>query len=116
METKNATLRIPCTGGTKHFPIYDRNGVRVCLGDTIRAQVCVGPYGQTRVIEGIVDQAHWQYCSFCINGKSVSTTIDFELDRLVCHRVHNDFEHGHETWAEVIKKGCVDSRFKIKGT
>lgn len=92
--------RIPCTGGNDRFPVVDRNGVRICVGDTLRVKHCVGPYGQTRTSEMTVTEAHWQYCQHGV----AATRFDFQTNTLRCASVHNDFEHGHETWAEIIKR------------
>lgn len=103
--------RIPCTGGAGRWPIFDRHGVRIHLGDRLRAQVCIGPYGQTEIIEIEVTEVHWQYCQSPSGTKSrdgrfhsASTEYDFKEHVLRCYRKHEDVEHGHEQWAEIIQK------------
>jgi hypothetical protein len=96
--------RVPVTGGAEHWPIVDRFGQRLYVGDRVRAQCCVGPYGQTCVIEATVTEAHWPLCQLnppahprCV----IDTTFDHAHQILRCARTHRDVEHGHDTWAEV---------------
>lgn len=94
----------PVTGGREHFPMLDRHGRQIEVGDRLRAQVCIGPYGQTKVVEVVVTEAHWPYCAIYGTGpkECISTTFDFDQRVLRCATRHVDFEHGHETWAEVL--------------
>ena len=36
-------------------------------------------------------------------GVSVRADYDFKTDKLWCRHTHHDFEHGHETWAEIME-------------
>jgi hypothetical protein len=94
--------RVAVTGGANRYPIFDRFGARLHVGDRLRAQCCVGRYGQTRIIETTVTDAHWDYCQMNTQGCVISAEFDFAADVLRCRHVHRDYEHGHETWAEVI--------------
>jgi len=97
----------PCTGGAKKFPIFDCKGERICVGDTVRAEGLVGSHGQTRTFEMVIPSGHWDQCSISSPDDSrlhINTEYDRKSNRLVCNHVHDDFEHGHHTWAEVIKK------------
>jgi hypothetical protein len=89
------------TGGTGHWPVLDRHGRPLRVGDRLLAQVCVGPYGQTERIEATVQDAHWQYCQMVVNGRVIGTEFDRAAQVLRCARTWNDYEHGHQTWAEV---------------
>lgn len=98
----------PVTGGGSRFPVLDRHGVQIKVGDQLRAQVCVGRYGQTRIIETTVTEDHWPLCSLYVaggpyGGYSINSHFDFDGRVLRCYHQHRDFEHGHEQWAEVIK-------------
>lgn len=95
--------RTPVTGGARSWPVFDRHGERIHVGDTLRAQCCVGRYGQTRIITFKVKEAYWPYCQQCVEGCVVGTDYDRDAEALRCAHVHNDFEHGHETWAEIVK-------------
>jgi hypothetical protein len=97
--TVEASRGAPCTGGNAHSPIYDRHGERIHVGDKLRVQHCVGRYGQTKVEEMTVTEAHWTYCQHGVAG----TEYDFAANVLRCKHTHHDFEHGHDTWAEIIK-------------
>lgn len=86
------------TGCAKHYPMLDRNGRRIKLGDRIRYQHCVGRYGQTSISEALVDKPHYQYGE--IEGAVFH--LDFSADVLRGYNKFDDWEHGHETWVEVI--------------
>lgn len=94
---------VPVTGGTDRFPVFDRHGTRIHVGDTLRAKVCTGPYGQTKIVTAVVTDAHWQYCQMNVPGNLIGTAFDFKARVLRCYHKHEDYEHGHETWAEVVK-------------
>lgn len=96
------SAREPVTGGVDHFPIYDRHGTRLHVGDRLRAQCCVGRYGQTRTIETTITRAHWPYCCLNAEGCVVTTQFDHSARVLRCYYRHHDVEHAHEAWAEVI--------------
>lgn len=86
------------TGGAERWPIFDRHGRQIRVGDRLRAQICTGPYGQTKIVEVEVRSAHWTYCQ----EGGVNAEYDRASNTLRCYHRHVDFEHGHETWAEVI--------------
>jgi hypothetical protein len=94
----------------------DRNGITLALGQHIRIQVCVGRYGQTAIRQGYIVKLSPQW-----GGVNIRTDFAFDED---CGRFgvetraagssvyvtvpqegyqrHDDFEHGHEKWSEVI--------------
>lgn len=102
--------------------IVDRSGKPVAVGAKIRVQQCIGRYGQTQIVEGTISQLtefngavltldkparqrrhdHWVTLE---PGKLffVSLPGEFDGDRYVCARKFEDFEHGHETWVDVIQ-------------
>lgn len=107
MPASSAQAGIEVTGGAGRWPIYDRLGRRIRVGDTLRAQVCVGRYGQTRVIVCVVTEAHWSYCQMTAadsggTARVVSAELASNPTRLVCYNRHTDVEHAHETWAEIV--------------
>lgn len=91
-------LACEVTGGAEHWPVFDRHGKRIHLGDRLRAQVSIGRFGQVRVIEVTVTEQHWYYCQF----EGIATNFDFKGQVLRCYSKWEDVEHGHELWAEVI--------------
>lgn len=93
-----AEQRIPVTGCAKRFLMVDRNGTQIHVGDRIRYQYCSGRYGQTAIGETIVTESHYQYGSI----GNAAFRFDFKTDQLVGKHSHNDFEHGHQTWVEVL--------------
>jgi hypothetical protein len=80
--------------------MLDRNGRQLHVGDRIRAQVCVGPYGQTAIVETTVTNAHEPYGQISANTRTIG--FHYRDGKLVGQHVHNDFEHGHETWVEIL--------------
>lgn len=106
----------------KSVQIVDRNGVHVNVGSNIRVERCVGRYGQVDHVEGTVEQftdfagavlrllqpARRKMRDHHVWAKPgeqmfVSLPGKVEGDRLVCFDRFEDFEHGHETWIEVIQ-------------
>jgi len=96
-------------------PVFDRNGKPICLGDRIRVKRCIGRYGQTVTEEGVVveqspreDQktqtSFGQLAYRDKNGSLQYAAVEFDraTKRGVCYHKHNDFEHGHERWVEVL--------------
>jgi hypothetical protein len=88
----------PITACAPRYRCVDRNGRTICVGDRIRFQHCTGPYGQTRISEGVVDREHYEY------GAIGSATLHYDATARVMRgrHTHSDYEHGHETWIEVI--------------
>lgn len=91
------TERIAVTACDDRFPVVDRHGVRVHVGDTLRVRHCVGPYGQTAETLHTVQNAHWLYGS----DGPVTARYDYDARVMRCAYVHTDPEHSHEVWAEV---------------
>lgn len=91
--------RIPVTGCYKRFPLLDRHGKQIHVGDRIRYQYCSGRYGQTAIGECLVEQSHYPY------GQIGHATFYLTPDRTAMEgrHVHEDFEHGHEKWVEIIE-------------
>lgn len=101
--------------------IVDKNRKPLAAGQLVRVRFCDGPYGQTQTVEGTVaeiDQhggaylvlttpavqrgrTHNEYRKpgdrfhVCLPGK-------WEGDAYVCDMTHNDVEHGHHAWVEII--------------
>lgn len=86
------------TGCKDNYPMEDRNGKPIHVGDRLRYQHCVGRYGQTAISEAFVALPHYPY------GQIDSANFDFDFKRrvLVGYHKHDDFERGHETWVEII--------------
>lgn len=101
------------TAFNKHLPVFDRHGNPICIGDSIRVKRCVGRYGETITEEGIVvpqtddNPEHADYGNFRYrNNKGkiecAGVRFDYQTQQAVCYTKHNDFEHGHERWVEVL--------------
>jgi hypothetical protein len=109
-----------------HRRFFDRHLVELAIGDKVRCQYCVGRYGQTRQIEGIlesIDPAHrtitvkatdggpereFHGNDLCWRGlrmgvfDAYNRPPEFPNDWFVGYYRHNDYEHGYESWVEVL--------------
>lgn len=92
------------------MPVADRHGVQICAGDRLRVQVCVGRYGTVERFEIEVGSTYEPYGQILFSTpRHARRGIFFHLGPHAAgihwmrgyHRF-DDFEHGHETWAEVI--------------
>lgn len=92
---------------------FDRYGVPLEVGQRVRVQHCVGRYGQTRIVTGILRKIG-QYGNVYVTTEPPSDEgrcmyPKFERDpnlgedAMRGYHEHRDFEHGHETWIEVIE-------------
>lgn len=86
------------TGCSRNWPMLDRHGKRIQVGDRIRYQYCIGEYGKTAIREAVVHHPHYPY------GQIEDAAFEFDSTERVLrgYHHHKDFEHGHETWVEVI--------------
>lgn len=100
MNLNTPVARAPLTGCVGRFPMVDRNGVQLHVGDKIRAQVCVGRYGRTQLVETVVTNAHEMYGTLYSGGTSIP--FAFRDGVLVGYNRHFDFDHGHETWVQIL--------------
>ena len=103
-------------------PFVDREGVPMCLGQQLEIQHCIGPYGRTQVVKGILREIDNRYRGVTIElteptvwhakdgnfRKEVGDSFYVPLQgkvvdgKFVCMHTHHDFEHGHEAWARVV--------------
>jgi len=97
---ETAKPRVPVTGCIGRYSMLDRHGCQLHVGDRIRAQVCVGRYGQTAVVETTVTKAHEPYGQISAELRTIA--FHYRDGKLIGHHVHGDVEHGHETWVEII--------------
>jgi hypothetical protein len=95
---------------------YDRYDKQIFLGDTVRIQGCVGPYGQIAQATGIVTQQKQMcYGQFSLDagrvvnyskfGANSMVMATFQLDvndKMIGYTYHSVYEHEHETWIEVL--------------
>ena len=86
------------TGCKDNYPMEGYHGKPIHVGDRLRYQHCVGPYGQTTISETFVALPHYPY------GQIADARFDLDWKRkvLVGYHKHVDFEHGHETWVEIF--------------
>ena len=100
MTNETTKNRIPVTGCIGRHPMVDRFGCQLHVGDRIRAQVCVGRYGQTSIVETIVPNAHEPYGLISAGVRTIG--FHYRDGKLIGQHVHNDYDHGHETWVEIV--------------
>lgn len=86
------------TACDERLPMVDRNRRRIRVGDVLRFQRCSGPYGQTE--RGTVTVTDSHYPMAYIGGAPFH--YDFGTGYLVGAHEHRDYEHGHQTWVEVV--------------
>ena len=104
--------------------IVDRHRKPLEIGQKLRVQHCVGRYGQVRIDEGVIDQIDTTFRGVTIKltqpgyryfrdrrepvaaGQPLYLALSGEFDiargQFHCYRKHDDFEHGHEAWAEIV--------------
>lgn len=105
------------------FRYTDRHGRALAPGLRVRVCHCVGPYGQTATFAGVLEgideyggvrvklsHAHVhstsRQCTAYKAGDSFYVASVFgppDAAKVIRgYRKHEDFEHGHEVWIEVI--------------
>jgi hypothetical protein len=110
------------------YECVDRNGTRLEKGQTVRVQHCVGRYGQTRTVTGTLDgdvdlyggmqivlgpetRAFSDYTKFGTKNYKAGEpyyvasvfSFDHATNRRVGYSKFDDYEHGHESWVEIVK-------------
>lgn len=101
----------------------DRHGVPIRLGQELEIQHCIGSYGRTQLVKGVLREIDHRYRGFTIElaapaiwhakdrnirkdvGDSFYVPLRGEVldGKFVCMHRHHDFEHGHEVWARVVE-------------
>jgi hypothetical protein len=101
------------TGETPRLEGYayiDKNRKPVVDGARVAVQHCTGRYGQTQLHEGkllrITSTSVWIELD---TGDPLFIPGVFHLDRqeaktLTGYNKHEDYEHGHETWLQVLPR------------
>ncbi len=86
------------TGCANRYPMVNRHGRHIAVGDRIRYQHCVGRYGTTALGETDVTEPHYPY------GRIANAVfdLDFKANVLRGYRENHNWEHGHVTWVEVL--------------
>ena len=87
----------PADGRVTMGEFTDRNGRPLKVGQRIRVQHCIGRYGQTEIVSGVITHIV-TYCGATLDGNRYVTIPHNGYSK------HNDFEHGHEKWAEIIEE------------
>jgi hypothetical protein len=101
--------------------VKDKNGIEVNPGDFVEVKHCIGRYGRTDKVRGTFAKAtvHGVYLTFDKSytpfsklggdthpaGAEVLFTIS-QRDG-VYYSKHNDFEHGHEEYMELVKNSST---------
>ncbi len=108
---------------------FDRHGVELAPGQKVRMQVCIGRYGQTRIVTGELLQVSkyrnvtialgpetipFRESGVLVGGTPFSNDYkagdiysgcpleyNYKTSRIEGYHKHDDFEHGHEVWLEV---------------
>lgn len=101
----------------------DRNGDAISIGASVQVNHCIGPYGQMQIDEGVVVEFDDRYRGVTLKltkparylvRNSVhylkpgalryyALPIENVFERpLKCVRVHNDVEHAHTAWVQVV--------------
>jgi len=110
MEGKRLT---PLTSRAGKHPVFDRNGVQLCVGDKLKAQICTGRYGQVAVFDFDVNVPHALYGQLIASAPAGAVICHFnwlgnpDIPVDICYYQHSDIEHGHETWAEVVARAAA---------
>lgn len=103
------------------LPVVDRDGVLMRPGQQLEIQHCIGSYGRTQIVKGVLREID-RYYGVRIDlteptiwrakdgnsrkdvGDSFYVSLQGEVvdGKFVCMHTHHDFEHGHEVWARVV--------------
>lgn len=120
---------------TKNDKFYDRNGKEFKNGQTIRVQECIGPYGQVAQFTAKILDVHHPDAAYLTrllllterrpsvrstgSSRPAGTEIAAELTDWngsiykAYHR-NNDYDHNHETWAEILKEAPAPTAEEVK--
>ena len=104
--------------------IVDRDRKPIEVGQKLHIRHCIGPYGQTRVDQGVIEQIDTTYRGVTLRltqpsyrqfkdhrepaaiGEQLYLSLPGEFDmqrgQFHCYRKFDDFEHAHEAWAEIV--------------
>ena len=104
--------------------LNDRHGRQLELGQHVIVQQCIGAYGQTQRVKGVLRQLDPTYQGAVLEltepatrhlrdhnehvpaGKLFRVSLPGRFsaadDSWTCYKVHDDFEHGHEAWVEIV--------------
>ena len=102
---------------------FDRHGKELTMGDTVRVQHCTGRYGQTDTVTGVlkdisiygsvdlepprilyVSQPPGYAKRFSCLYPGFTPDDSLGKDALRGYSEHNDFEHGHTKFIEIVTK------------
>lgn len=106
-----------------NYIVTDRHGkIEILAGQRLRIKHCIGRYGQTATHEGVAEQIdEWRGVRLRLDDGKIEY-IPLPTDLVQSHdkdifkkwpdgrtllqgyRKHEDFEHGHEKWVEVIEE------------
>lgn len=82
-------------------PAYtDRYGRALAVGRRVRVQYCVGRYGQTDIVEGVIETLYPDLAGLTLRRADGSLKY-VNIERNGFHKFE-DFEHGHERWTEIV--------------
>lgn len=93
----------------------DRHGTKLAAGDHIRIKECIGRYGQTAIVSGVIKEFQQYGNLILILDHPISRTGYQHIvryyqagDRYLVgvpyggYFKNNDFEHAHEQWVEKL--------------
>lgn len=106
----NAVSVRPAMVTSQKFTVFDADGLPIYVGDTLHWQETAGRYGETRQKTGVVTHAQTMYGMILTDTGTVQTYWEWRPkdggpEGLYCRHTHHDWEHGHETWARVVRRG-----------
>jgi len=89
------------------FPVFDVDAQPICVGDTLEWAETSGPYGETKTGRGTVTHPEVVCGMILTDGGSVNTHWEWKPkdgpEGLYCRHKNHTPEHGHHTWARVLK-------------
>lgn len=98
-------MRTPVNG--VKFRVFDRYAREIHVGDRLRWQETAGRYGETRIKEGTVSRPELSWGCIVTDNGTVRVHWEWKPkdgpEGLYCRHVNDTYDHGHETWAEIIQ-------------
>ena len=106
--------------------LFDINWQPIEVGQKIEVKICIGRYGQTETVTGIIKKIdeyqgfvialshdhqsldHQRFVRYHKPGDDyyVPGPFEFDHERNAYHgyKNHNDFEHGHEAYVKIVQE------------
>lgn len=105
MQTNESRVQVRGT----NYLVFDADARPIHVGDTLEWVETAGPYGQTKGGRGVVLKPLLTYGQIVTTGGSVDTSWEWHPpdgpEGLYCRHENHSYDHGHKTWARVVKEG-----------